>query len=225
MTQGISFIVSDLISKAQLQEAAVTIQQFLKGKNRPDLEDAATMALMQLNKLANDYHVLQILSDDEAQRIHNQIGVALLALLKEVKTFEKSTQQQQSSLRDPAIEGLVYAHMHAMLEKDLDGIMKTFHPEMPALQDTKALYEQIFQNMDAIPEVRSIRLLTRGEDIATAEVVQFTQSKIENVPFRENETTQIYLFRKYNGLWKIFNTLLKKLEYFDLSDEDVAAVS
>jgi len=200
MTQGIAFVASELLSRAQLREAAEMIADFLKDKNRPDLEEGATMIIMRLNKLTQEYHIQKILSDEDAQQTHNQIGVALLELLKEVKGLEKATQQKQAALREPAIESLVYAHMHAMLEQDLDGIMKTFHPEIPGLEDTRALYAQIFESIAAVPELKSIRILTRTDDMATAEVVQFTQSKLEGVPFRQNETMQIYLFRKYNGL-------------------------
>lgn len=218
MTQGISFIISDLLAKAQLQEAAATIQDFLKDKNRPDLDDQITMVIMQLNKLANDYYVLQILSEEEARKTHNELGFSLLNITKEVKALEKEWQQQQANMRDPAIESLVYAHMHAMLEKDIDGIMKTFHPDMPGREQTQETYLQIFQQIDALPEVRSIRLLSKTEDMAGAEVVQFTRNAIEGVPFRENETTQIYLFRKAGGLWKIYNTIIKKIEYFDFTE-------
>lgn len=215
MTQGISFIISDLLAKAQLQEAAATIQDFLKDKNRPDLDDQITMVIMQLNKLANDYYVLQILSEEDARKTHNELGFSLLNITKEVKALEKEWQQKQANMRDPAIESLVYAHMHAMLEKDIDGIMKTFHPDMPGREQTQETYLQIFQQIDALPEVRSIRLLSKTDDMAGAEVVQFTRNAIEEVPFRENETTQIYLFRKAGGLWKIYNTIIKKIEYFD----------
>lgn len=218
MTQGISFIISDLLSKAQLQEAAATIQEFLKDKKRPDLEDQITMVIMQLNKLSNDYYVLQILSEEDARKTHNELGFSLLNIAKEVKALEKEWQQQQSNMRDPAIESLVYAHMHAMLEKDIAGIMKTFHPDMPGREETQETYLQIFEQIDALPEVRSIRLLSKTEDMAGAEVVQFTRSTIEDVPFRENETTQIYLFRKAGGLWKIYNTIIKKIEYFDFTE-------
>lgn len=219
MTQGIAFVASDLLARAQLREAAEMIADFLKDKNRTDLEEGATMTIMRLNKLTHEYHVLKILSDEDAQQTYNQIGVALLELLKEVKALEKALQAKQQALREPAIESLVYAHMHAMLEKDLDGIMKTFHPEMPGWEENKNFYEQIFQSVDAVPELKTIRLLTRNDELAAAEVVQFTQSKIEDAPFRQNETTQVYLFRKHNGLWKIFHTILKKIEYFDIDDD------
>ncbi|MBE2209285.1 MAG: hypothetical protein IAE84_16990 [Saprospiraceae bacterium] len=218
MTQGISFIISDLLAKAQLQEAAATIQEFLKDKNRPDLDDQITMVIMQLNKLANDYYVLQILSEEDARKTHNELGFSLLNITKEVKALEKEWQQQQANMRDPAIESLVYAHMHAMLEKDIDGIMKTFHPDMPGREQTQETYLQIFQQIDALPEVRAIRLLSKTDEMAGAEVVQFTRNAIEGVPFRENETTQIYLFRKAGGLWKIYNTIVKKIEYFDFTE-------
>jgi len=218
MTQGISFIISDLLAKAQLQEAAATIQEFLKDKNRPDLDDQITMVIMQLNKLANDYYVLQILSEEDARKTHNELGFSLLNITKEVKALEKEVEQQQANMRDPAIESLVYAHMHAMLEKDIDGIMKTFHPDMPGREQTQETYLQIFQQIDALPEVRSIRLLSKTDEMAGAEVVQFTRNAIEGVPFRENETTQIYLFRKAGGLWKIYNTIVKKIEYFDFTE-------
>lgn len=220
MTQGISFIISDLLAKAQLQEAATTIQEFLKGKNRPELDDQITMVIMQLNKLSNDYYVLQILSEEDARKTHNELGFSLLNIAKEVKVLEKAWQQQQATLRDPAIESLVYAHMHAMLEKDIDGIMKTFHPEMPGLEATRETYLQIFQQIDALPEVRSIRLLSKTNELVGAEVVQFTSSTIEGVAFRENETTQIYLFKKAGGLWKIYNTIVKKIEFFDFAEEE-----
>lgn len=218
MTQGISFIISDLLAKAQLQEAAATIQEFLKDKNRPDLDDQITMVIMQLNKLANDYYVLQILSEEDARKTHNELGFSLLNITKEVKALEKEWQQQQANMRDPAIESLVYAHMHAMLEKDIDGIMKTFHPDMPGREQTQETYLRIFEQIDALPEVRSIRLLSKTDEMAGAEVVQFTRNAIEGVPFRENETTQIYLFRKAGGLWKIYNTIVKKIEYFDFTE-------
>lgn len=218
MTQGISFIISDLLAKAQLQEAAATIQEFLKDKNRPDLDDQITMVIMQLNKLANDYYVLQILSEEDARKTHNELGFSLLNITKEVKALEKEWQQQQANMRDPAIESLVYAHMHAMLEKDIDGIMKTFHPDMPGREQTQETYLQIFQQIDALPEVRAIRLLSKTDEMAGAEVVQFTRNAIEGVPFRENETMQIYLFRKAGGLWKIYNTIVKKIEYFDFTE-------
>ncbi|HRD80310.1 MAG TPA: hypothetical protein PLL53_06105 [Saprospiraceae bacterium] len=218
MTQGISFIISDLLAKAQLQEAAATIQEFLKDKNRPDLDDQITMVIMQLNKLANDYYVLQILSEEDARKTHNELGFSLLNITKEVKALEKEWQQQQANMRDPAIESLVYAHMHSMLEKDIDGIMKTFHPDMPGREQTQETYLQIFQQIDALPEVRAIRLLSKTDEMAGAEVVQFTRNAIEGVPFRENETTQIYLFRKAGGLWKIYNTIVKKIEYFDFTE-------
>jgi len=217
--QRITFSISQLIGEARLKEACDVMNDFLKGfENQLDIVQQLSLLTFRLSHLQQKVLIEQgghEKSEDGIER--NRIAYDLLELNKSIQKLEKD--QTQKEITDPEITNLIYANFYATSEKDLEGVIRTLHPDNPQLEAARALNQMLFEQdgLDLVCEIiPPIRVLSYSDDLALAEVVQNTRNKKPNVMFRPNQTTQICLFKKYKDRWKFYSGAIKKIEYFDL---------
>lgn len=216
--QSISFSISQLIGDAQLKEACGVMADFLKGNPQAELSENLSLIEFRLSHLQHKIIVEQggnQMQEDALER--NRIAFALIELNKTIQELEKK--QAQGEVSDPEIQNLIYANFYATSEKDIEGVMRTLHPENPQLEAQRQMNLMLFQrgDLDLIFEIiPPIRILSKTDDLATAEIVQFTRNRKPNVLFRPNQTTQICLFKKYKDRWRLYSGTVKKIEYFDV---------
>lgn len=215
---SISFSISQLIGDAQLKEACGVMRDFFKDKEQGPLLEQLTLLEFRMNHLQHKIMVVQGGSEVNEDRLErNQIVFGLVELNKQIIELEKNQAQQE--LNDPEIQNLIYANFYATSEKDLEGVLRTLHPENPQLESQKQLNLMLFQrnDLDLVFEIiPPIRILSYSNELATAEIVQYTRNKKPNVMFRPNQTTQICLFKKYKDRWRLYSGTVKKIEYFDV---------
>lgn len=215
---SISFSISQLIGDAQLKEACGVMKDFFNGKGEAQLLEQLTLLEFRMSHLQHKIVVVQggsEMSEDSLER--NRIVFELIGLNKRIMELEKDQAQQE--FNDPEIQNLIYANFYATSEKDLEGVLRTLHPENPQLESQKQLNLMLFQrnDLDLVFEIKPpIRILSYSNELATAEIVQYTWNKKPNVLFRPNQTTQICLFKKYKDRWRLYSGTVKKVEYFDV---------
>jgi hypothetical protein len=215
---SISFIVSQYVEQGRLPEAIDLMQDFLTNKN----QDQIMNDLIQLEsrlRFWQDNSQKGLINFQESQVEYNKIVVATLKQKDLIKKLEEQeAQQAQNKIEDPEINALLYANVYATMGRDLEGVMKTIHPESPGFEQNRQFHAEFFQNqqMDLIYEIKEITVRTHEEKIATVEVRQLTKQRLQEMPFRENEVVQIYTLKRFGGLWKIFDSVIKRIEYFDI---------
>ena len=135
-----------------------------------------------------------------------------------MKSLEDKALAKAEIERDKEIETLFFTNAYATQAKDLDMVMKTFHSASHIYELNRQQYAALFQHLtvDLVYEIDYVKPWYKDHEMATVEVQQTMKAKVENVPFRKNVNVQIYTLKKENGQWKIFDSVLKRLEFLDV---------
>ena len=111
-------------------------------------------------------------------------------------------------------EEVINANIDFMNNEDIEGAIKTLHPESPQLESTEAMMKKIFEMYDLNYKIESMKVLEEYDDEARVEFVQVT-TKIKGPDFKNNRITGIHTLKKDGDSWKIYSTEMKNLEFLD----------
>ena len=194
------------------------MKDFLKDQEQMELQEQMALLEFRLSHLQHKIIVEQGGAELQEDRIErNGIAFGLIELNKSIQELEKK--QTKPVVNDPEIQNLLYANFFSTSERDLEGVLRTLHPENPQLETQMQLNQLLFErtDLDLVFEIiPPIRILSYSDELASAEVVQFTRNKKPNVLFRPNQTTQICLFKKFKDRWRLYSGTVRKVEYFDI---------
>ena len=136
------------------------------------------------------------------------VGIALLlALALAVPTTLAADEGIESKLRS-----VVEKNFSAAQAEDLEKYMNTAHPQSPTYQQTRKLGQQMMDRYDLEYELISFNYIGEDGKYQLARVKQKTTNTSE-VAFRDNITVNIWAFRKHEGEWKNWNTMLLEREF------------
>ena len=96
--------------------------------------------------------------------------------------------------------------------EDLEKYMNTMHPESPSYQQTRKLSQQMMDRYDLEYELLSFSYVGENGKYQLARVRQKTTDTSE-AAFRDNITVNLWAFRKDDGEWKGWNTMLLEREF------------
>lgn len=98
--------------------------------------------------------------------------------------------------------------------EDLEKYMDTTHPQSPTYQQTRKLIQQMMDRYDLDYELLSFNYIGEDGKYQLARVKQKTTNTSE-AAFRDNITVNLWAFRKHDGEWKSWNTMLLEREFID----------
>ncbi len=104
----------------------------------------------------------------------------------------------EAKLREVIIENFA-----ASQRKDMEGIKRTIHSQSPAYITSAQTLKQLFDYYDLKYELLSFRYIGADGEYAIARGEQKT-IKLKGPAFKDNVLDSIYIFRKENGEWKLW---------------------
>lgn len=157
---------------------------------------------------------------DNWWRTVSRINYSALDLLKTFPTDapppSSYAPKRTAKEEEEAIEELVEDNLEATTRKDLEGILKTWHPESSAFVQVRQIQSEVLQS---VPEVRyfteRVAILERSETQAIIEVTQLSYTVMPVPNFRPNRTVQRNELRLYNGRWRYWSGEMHSLVYLD----------
>lgn len=114
---------------------------------------------------------------------------------------------------EQAAKEVVERNMQAYENEDIQGVRDTTHPESPAYDQTVQVAQVTFEEYDLSYELEVESVEVDGEE-ARVEVIQTTR-KESGPTFQDNRIEATHVLRKYNGEWRIYNTLIENVEYLN----------
>jgi len=136
------------------------------------------------------------------------VGIALmLALTLAVPTTLATDEGIESKLRS-----VVEKNFSVAEEEDLEKYMDTAHPQSPTYQQTRKLAKRMMDRYDLEYELLLFNYIGEDGKYQLARVKQKTTNTSE-AAFRDNIIVNIWAFRKHEGEWKNWNTMLLEREF------------
>ena len=112
------------------------------------------------------------------------------------------------------LKNLTQEHFEAFEVEDFERIEATFHPDSPTLEQTMQATRQIAARFDLEYSVgRHWIYIGEDSDFAYARVEQETR-RLDGPAFSDNAVDQIWVFRQYEGDWRVWSTGLLSVDYF-----------
>ena len=122
------------------------------------------------------------------------ISVAGLAMLK-----NRSGENEQ-------VLAVVRANVEAINRKDLVALVDLIHPESRGRQELKDTAKFLFQSYELRCTLERATIESMDEREARVRFSQVTR-KISGPEFKNNRVSGIHVLRKFNGQWKLFDTV------------------
>lgn len=120
----------------------------------------------------------------------------------------------QSDPREGPIRDLIKRHFEAIEKEEIDDFLLTIHPRSPQYNNTETLMRRIFEANDLSYEWRILKIDIKAEALAYVEIEQTTK-RVSGRVFRNNYIRYRNELRKYDGKWKIFNTIFDEIKYLN----------
>lgn len=109
---------------------------------------------------------------------------------------------------------VVNANISGMNAKDIAQAMDSVHAESPFYEQMHVMLEEINKIYDLTTELISFEYLGSNEEYAIAIVKQKT-SKDDGPKFKDNVVKMMSVFKKQEGVWKVWQSLTLDIEYLE----------
>lgn len=116
-----------------------------------------------------------------------------------------------------AIMSVLRANIKAAENEDINGFMRTIHPDSPAFESTRSFMKQAFAEYDFSYEIVEANVLEVSGDVARVSYIQITRKKSGPDAIADNQMQGEHILKKTDGRWKIYSTKAK--QYTDLQNE------
>ena len=120
----------------------------------------------------------------------------------------------QKTENDSGITSVVYENMKYAQNEDIENFMATIHDQAPKYASTEKQIQQSFNTYDIKYKLEEVKVIEKSDQIAKVKFVQIAE-KINGPVFRNYKVTGIHILKKSNGKWKIYSTLIEKVDYLD----------
>jgi len=120
--------------------------------------------------------------------------------------------KESETPNDPG--AVVQENIKAMNNEDLDKAMATIDDQSASYDQTKKVAKQLFELYDLKYELDSLKVISQTDDEARVECIQTTM-KVKGPAFRDNRIVFVHTLRRVDGIWKIYNSKVMKLDYLN----------
>jgi len=141
----------------------------------------------------------------------NRILIVLFTAILAITAIPGCSQEAETP-NDPV--SVVQENIKAMNDENLDKTMATIDEQSASYDQTKQVAQRLFDIYDLKYELDSLRVITKTDDEARVECIQ-TTTKVRGPAFRDNRIDFVHSLRKVDGIWKIYNSKVMKLDYLN----------
>jgi len=106
-------------------------------------------------------------------------------------------------------------NLMAMNSEDIDEYMKDIHPDSPAFANTKLILKQLFDAYDLKATHISLKPLMIDDSYFIVRAKQKTVKISGNALFQNNIADAIHVYKKYNGKWLLWSSMILEIKKID----------
>lgn len=116
------------------------------------------------------------------------------------------------TVEDPRI--VIQENMRAANAEDIDAYMATIYPRTLVMAVTESTLKDLNERYDLSYRATNLQILEQDGKEARVSFV-LTTTKIRGPAFQNNRATGVFILRKHEGRWKIYDQEIEKIDYFD----------
>jgi hypothetical protein len=143
----------------------------------------------------------------------NKVLLYVFIAVFSVASLAHSAENTDSEL-EAVLKSIVETNFSATEMEDIDTIKKTMHTQSPAYVPTIQTIQQMFDHYDFKVSIVSFRYIGTDEPYAIARVEQKTE-KVKGPAFTNNIIDSIFIFRKENGSWKLWQQSILETRFIE----------
>jgi len=113
------------------------------------------------------------------------------------------------------LEQVIIQNLETLNNEDLDGHALTIHIDSLSYEETLSQMRQIFDVYDLSYRFDPDWIYIGEDDTYAYARVTSTTKKIEGPEFRDNEIEQIWVFKRFEGEWRVWTSQLLELNFLD----------
>lgn len=121
---------------------------------------------------------------------------------------------KEEKILEAKLQKVIHDNFAAAQRKDMEGIKRTIHSQSPAYIASDQNLKQLFDYYDLKYEFLSFRYIGKDEEYAIARGEQKTV-KLKGPAFKDNMLDSIYIFRKENGKWKLWQQAVLESRFIE----------
>ncbi len=137
------------------------------------------------------------------------IGLAILGSLAEQGSTTSAPTDSPS-----AITSVVFENIAAHNAEDVERYMATLHSDAPNYDQTRDVLSDMYQNYDIQHSITGVELLKTTKNRAEVSFV-LTTKKVRGPSFRDNRVTGVFILKKEDGRWKLYDQKVDDIEYLE----------
>jgi ketosteroid isomerase-like protein len=137
------------------------------------------------------------------------IGFAILGSLTEQDANTSAPTDSPST-----IMSVVYENIAAHNAEDVERYMATLHSDAPNYDKTRDVLSDMYRNYDIQHTITGVELLESTKNRAEVSFV-LTTKKVRGPEFRDNRVTGVFILKKEDGRWKLYDQKTDDIEYLE----------
>jgi hypothetical protein len=138
------------------------------------------------------------------------IGLAILGSLADQGGVTSSGPTDSPS----TITSVVYENIAAHNAEDVERYMATLHSDAPNYDQTRDVLSDMYRNYDIQHTISEVELLKSTKTRAEVSFV-LTTKKVRGPSFRDNRVTGVFILKKEDGRWKLYDQKVDDIEYLE----------
>jgi ketosteroid isomerase-like protein len=144
------------------------------------------------------------------------VGVMCCIAFMLIAQFGRSQSQGAASPTDypGEITSVVYENIAAHNAEDADRYMATLHSGAPNYDITRQTLIDMYRSYDLQHTVTDVELLKVSGDRAEVSFT-LTTRKVRGPAFRDNRVVGVFIMRKEDGRWKLYDQRVDDIEYLE----------
>ena len=142
--------------------------------------------------------------------------VAFFILLLGALTRSEGKQVATSLTPSPdprrAITAVVFENIAAHNAEDIDRYMATVHSDFPNFRGMRRTLKEMYDMYDLRATLRGVKVIEVSKNKARVSFV-LTTKKVRGPAFKNNRVEGVFILRKDDGDWKLFDQEIENVEY------------
>ena len=135
--------------------------------------------------------------------------MAVIAILSLI-TLQVAIAEEQTM--STLIKDVFNENLNSCQQENMEAMLDTVHSQSPSYLMSKQQMSTIFENFDLNYELTYYKYIGQDNDYAVARA-RFTSKKISGSAFQDNEVDSIQIFKKEDGVWKIWSAAILDVKY------------
>ena len=109
---------------------------------------------------------------------------------------------------------MVHENIAAHNAESIDRYIATMHSRSPGYKDLESALSEMYSTYDLSAKITNVAVLKSSNTRAEVSFI-LTTRKLRGPAFRDNRITGVFILRKEDGKWRLYDQKVEDIEYLE----------